>query len=214
MAGGDRRLQRIGAPGAKALGFGQRRKAAADQHLVPEGTVLLEQQDRLALGIDARLGPRGLDLHERHQPMHLGLVFGEIGDDAAEAQRVVAEQRPQPLCPGGSRIALVEDEVDDLEHRIEPLGPVLAARHLERHAGIGDGALGADDALRDRRFRDEESAGDLVGGEPAHEPERQRHARLGREDRVARGEDQPQQVVAHVVVERGVVVRHGLLFFR
>ena len=52
----------------------ERREAAADQQLVPARAVLLEQQDRLAVAADARAEPRGLDLHQRDQAVHLGLV--------------------------------------------------------------------------------------------------------------------------------------------
>ena len=50
-----------------------------------------------------------------------------------------------------------------------------------------------------------------VGREAAQQPQRQRDPRLGREHRMAGHEDQPQQVVAHVVVEAasssGVAIR-------
>ena len=56
------------------------------------------------------------------------------------------------------------------------------------------------------RLRHEERARDLLGGQAAEQPQRQRDARLGRQHRVAGGEDQPQQIVADVVVERGVEI--------
>ena len=74
---------------------------------------------------------------------------------------------------------------------------------------FGERPLGADDALRDRRLGDEKRARDLVGRQAAEQPQRQRDARLGRQHRMARGEHQPQQVVADVVVERGVEIRRG-----
>ena len=131
--------------------------------------------------------------------MDLGLLRRQLGEDAAEAQRFVAERRPHPVVAGGGGVALVEDEVDDPEHRREPRGAVGAARHLEGHALGGERALGADDALRDGRLRDEECAGNLVGGQAAEQPERERDARLGGEHGMAGGEDQAQQVVAHIV---------------
>ena len=48
---------------------------------------------------------------------------------------------------------------------------------------------------------DEERARDLLGGQAAEQAQRQRDARLGRQHRMAGDEDQPQQVVADVVVE-------------
>ena len=141
------------------------------------------------------------------RPCTSGSSRRQLGEDAAEAQRVLAQRRPHPVVAGGGRVALVEDQVDDLEHRGQ------ARARARRRAGtsngtsrLGERALGAHDALRDRRLRDEERARDLLGREAAEQPQRQRDARLGREHRVAGGEDQPQQVVADVVVERRVEV--------
>jgi hypothetical protein len=40
----------------------------------------------------------------------------ELGQDAAEPERVLAQRRSNPVVAGGRRVALVEDEVDDFEH--------------------------------------------------------------------------------------------------
>ena len=56
------------------------------------------------------------------------------------------------------------------------------------------------------RLRHEEGARDLVGGQAAEQAQRERDARLGRQHRMAGGEHEAQQVVADVVVERGVEV--------
>ena len=57
----------------------------------------------------------------------------------------------------------------------------------------------------------EERARDLLGGQAAEQAQRERDARLGREHRMAGGEHEAQQVVADVVVERGVEIGRGLL---
>ena len=64
---------------------------------------------------------------------------------------------------------------------------------------------------RDGRVRQQEGARDLFGGEAADHPQRQRGAGLARQARMAGGEDQPQQFVADIVVERCVQIGHGLL---
>ena len=92
VAGGDRGLQRVGAAGAaERLGALERGEAAADEQLIPARAVLIEQQDRLARRADARAEPRRLDLHQRDEAVDLGLVGRELGEDAAEAQRVLAQ---------------------------------------------------------------------------------------------------------------------------
>ena len=90
---------------------------------------------------------------------------------------------------------------------------LLAARHLEGQAGVAERLLGPHDALRDGGFVRQEGAGDLVGGQPADQAQRQRRARLGRQHRVAGGEDQAQQLIADVVVERRLdVLDAGVAF--
>ncbi len=211
MTGGDGGLQRIGAEPVAGLlglrlGLSERSKAAADQQLVPARAVLVEQQDRLSRGTGPRLQARGLDLHQGDEAMHLGFAGSQAGQDAAEAQRFLAQLRPHPVVAGGRRVALVEDEVDHLQHRGQPLAKLGAARNLEGHLLLGQRALGAYDALGNGRLGDQEGARDLVGGQAADQAQRQGHARLGGEHRMAGGEDEAQQVVADVVVERGIEV--------
>ena len=71
---------------------------------------------------------------------------------------------------------------------------------------LGEGALGADDALGDGGLGDEKGAGDFVGGEAAEQAEGERDAGFGGEHGMAGDEDEAQEVVADVVVERGVEV--------
>ena len=140
--------------------------------------------------------------------MDLGLPRGELGQDPAQAQRVLAERGSHPVVAGGRRVALVEDQVDDLEHRRQARGELGPARDLEGDMRLGEGPLGADDALGDRRLRDEEGTRDLLGGQAAEQAERERDPRLGGQHRMAGGEDEAQEVVADVVVEGRVEIRH------
>ena len=72
---------------------------------------------------------------------------------------------------------------------------------FEGNVGLGQGLLGAHDALRHGRFGDQEGARDLVGGETAEHAQGQGDPRLGGQHRVAGGEHQPQHVVADVLVD-------------
>jgi len=74
-------------------------------------------------------------------------------------------------------------------------------------ARCGERALRAHDSLRDRRLRHEERSRDLAGRQTAEQTERQRNARGLRKHGMARDEDQPQKVVADVVVERVIELR-------
>ena len=78
---------------------------------------------------------------------------------------VRAKRRSDPLLAGRRRVALVEHQVDHFEHRSQALAKLVATRDLERHACLGERALGADDALRDRPLGGEERPCDLRGRE-------------------------------------------------
>ena len=200
--------------GFSACARAERGEPAADQEVVPAGPVLLQQQHRLAVGSSPRGETRGLDLHERHEAMHFRLGGRQLGEDAAETQRLLAQLRAHPVIARRRRVSLVENEVDDRQHRGQALGKLRPARDLERHALVGQRALGAHDALGDGRLRHQESARDLLGLETGDEPQGEGHLRLPAEQRMAGGEHQPQQVIANVVVERSVEVGHLRLAFR
>ena len=141
--------------------------------------------------------------------MHFGFVRHERREDPTEPQRVLTECRTHPVVARGRGVALVEHQVDDFEHRREPWRQLGAARHLEGHALLRQRALGPHDALRNRRLRDEERASNLDGGQSAEEAKGERDASLGGQNRMAGREHQPQQVVAHIVIESCGEVRHG-----
>ena len=145
------------------------------------------------------------------RPWTSGSCGSKLGQDTPETQRVFAERRPHPVVTGGRRVAFVEDEVDDLEHRRQTGGEFGAAGDLEGHARFGEGSLGADDSLGDGRLRDEKRARDLVGRQTPEQAQRERNARLGREHRVTGDEHEAQEVVADIIVDSGIEIRHGHL---
>ena len=119
---------------------------------------------------------------------------------SASSQSVVLIE----YSPLAGRVALVEDQVDHLEHGDEPAGPLFALRHLEGHARGRQRLLGAHDALCDGRLGHDVGARDLPSREAAQQLQRQRCLRLFRQHRVACAEDQAQQVVADVIGARRV----------
>ena len=58
---------------------------------------------------------RRLDLHQRDQAVHLGLVRHQLGQDAPEPEGILAQCGTHPVLASGRRVAFVEHEVDDLE---------------------------------------------------------------------------------------------------
>jgi hypothetical protein len=66
--------------------------------------------------------------------MDLGLGREQFGEYAPEPQRLLEQLGPQPPLAGGGGVALVEHEVDDLEHGREAPGEIPALGDLERDA--------------------------------------------------------------------------------
>ena len=84
------------------------------------------------------------------QPRQTYRLCGQVGPDHVFTRR------------GG--IALVEDQVDDVQHLVEPRRQRLVARNLVGDLRSPDPALGAHDPLGYRRRRSEEGVGDFFGG--------------------------------------------------
>ena len=156
------------------------------------GAFLLGQGHQRAVRRGARGETRRLELHECEQAPDLGLVRRQAGEDAAQPLRLGAQRRADQVIAPGSSVALIEDQVDDLEHRDEAGRPLRAAWHLERQPRLAERPLRPDDALGDRRLARQKGAGDLVGGQPADETKGQGNPRLARQHRMAGSEDEAQ----------------------
>jgi hypothetical protein len=150
-----------------------------DEELIPMGSVLIEEEDWFAGTADAGSGAGGLDLHEGDQAVDFGFLRGQFGEDTAEAEGVFAKGGADEVVSGGGGVPLVEDEVEDFEDRGEAGGEFGAARDFEGDVFFGEGAFGADDALRDGGFGSEEGAGDLRSGKAAEQTEGEGAAGLG-----------------------------------
>ena len=160
-------------------------------------------------GVPARV----VEQHQGEQAEHLGLVGHQRRQQLAQAQRLRAQLSPHQVLAGGGGVALVEDQVDDREHGVEAVGQRGVARQLERDPGVADLALGPDQALGHGGVGHEERPRDLRPGQAADRLERQRHPRLGRERRVAAGEQQAEPLVADLGQAVGDrVARLGRLF--
>ncbi len=168
--------------------------------------LLVGQRHQRAVGGGARRTP-GLDeQHEREQAQHLRLVGHELDQEPAEADRFGAEVLADQPVARTRRVALGEDEVDDGQHGAQPVGQLGLVRHPVGDPRVADLALGPDNPLRHRRLGHQEGAGDLARGEPAEQPQRERHLRARRERRMAAGEDQPEPIVVHGALLGHVVV--------
>jgi hypothetical protein len=73
----------------------------------------------------------------------------------------------------GGRVALVEQQIEDFEHRGEPRCQFCGSRHLERNARFSERAFGTHDALRHGRFWNKERARDFDCSQAAQHPQRE-----------------------------------------
>ncbi len=134
MDGRDRCLQLVGAGPTETNCPLQDAAALLDASRVPERPVLILEQDELAVGAGAGLTPRVVEEHQREQPENLRLVRHQDRDQLAEANRLVAELAPDQIVARSRGVALVEDEIENREHRLEPIGELLVRR--ERGTGF------------------------------------------------------------------------------
>src|SRR5437773_2118718 len=71
------------------------------------------------------------------------------GDQLAQAERFAAEVEADQRIALVRGVALIEDEVDHFQDRVEPRRQFGAGGHFERQAAVADLALGAHQTLRD-----------------------------------------------------------------
>ena len=146
-----------------------------------------------------------MEQHHRQQAVHLGLVGHQLGERPAEPDRLGREV-------AAAAVALVEDQVDDREHRGEPVGQQVVGRHPERDPGrpILRFARTSRWAIVGSGTRNARAISG--GGQAAERPQGERHLGLGAERRVAAGEDQLEPLVRERrVVHRSVLRRLGHL---
>src|SRR6185437_13217906 len=141
----------------------------------------------------------------------LRFVRSKFSQNTTETERLFAERGPHPVFPGGRRVTLIEHKVEDLEYGRQTRGELRPTRNLERDMRLRERPFGPDDALGNSSLRDEERTGDLRGRQTSKQAQRERHAGLGRENRMTGREHEAQKVVAHVIVDRGVKIRYGHL---
>ena len=195
MERGDRRLQLVRPAPAPAQRRLQDRQALGDLVALPAAPVLLLERDQRAAGVDPGRAAGVMQQHQGEQALGLRLVGQQLHQQPAEADRLAAEIGAHQAVAFGAGIAFVEHQVDDAEHRLQPLGQELARRHLVRNPGVEDLALGAHQPLRRGRLRLEKGARDLPRRQAAERSQRQRHLRRLGDRRVAAGEHQAQAIV-------------------
>ena len=121
-------------------------------------------------------------------------------EQPAQSNRLAGELGPRDLRSRRGRVALVEDQVDDLEHRAQSLRQFLRRGHLVRNRRLSNLRLGAHDALRQRPRSGEEGLCDLLGRQPAHLAQGERNARLRCQGWMTAREDQAKPIILEAVL--------------
>jgi len=147
-----------------------------------------------------------MEHHQREQAVGLGVVGNarlarqQLDERPRQPDRLVTKLLADQRVARGGSIALVEDEVEDSKHPVEPLGQQGERRHTIGDAGVADLALRPHQSLRHGRRRHKKSGRDLGGGEAAQGAQGQRHARLQPQRGVATSEEEPQPLVGELRV--------------
>ena len=89
----------------------EHRAAVLDLGRVPERVVLVVQQHQV-VAPEPCLAPGVEQQHQRQQPLHLGLVRHQFGQCTAQPDRLGGQV-------AAASVALVEDQVDDCQHRVQ-----------------------------------------------------------------------------------------------
>ena len=122
-------------------------------------------------------------------------MCGDVRDQTSQPEGLTAEILPDQIVSCVRVVALVEEKIDDLEHRLGAHAEVGSMRKVQTDALFAQHALGSNEPLRNRRFSREECPRDLRHAETADRLQAERDARIRRQRRMATHEDHPQLVV-------------------
>ena len=143
---------------------------------------------------------RHLRLRQRHQ-------------QSSQADGLRAEVHAQPVATRRG-VPLGEDEIDDVQDGVEPVGQDGLIGHDIRNPRIADLALRPHETLRHRRLGHEEGARNRIRLQAAQRPQRQRDLRVERQRRMAAGEDQPEPIVRDLAGLQLVRIDHAVAWRR
>src|SRR4030095_15325283 len=145
----------------------------------------------------ARGQAAGLQQQEREEGMHRGLIRGGIpGKNLRQPYRLAAELGPGQVGAAVRAGALVEEEVEDVEHAVEAAAQLVLRGNLDGDGLLANLTLRPYQTLGDGVALREEGRGDLVDAEAAHRLESEGDAGGRRKQRVAANEHHGELVVA------------------
>ena len=163
--GADRGLQLEGSGPAHAKRRFQFRRTLFDRWAMPSIAVLLAQGDDLSVRPDPGRPPGVIEHHQRQQTTHFRLFGHQAAKDSREPNRLDREIRTIGRLAPGRQKPLIRNQVEHVQHGIEPFGQIRQRRRLKRNTRIAYLPLRTRDPLRDGRFFLEERGGNFGGGQ-------------------------------------------------
>ena len=131
------------------------------------------------------------------------------GEDPGQPYRLAAQLRADQVLAAVDAVALVEEQVEDVEHALQPRGDLVTLRDLDGNVLLANLALGAHETLSDGGRFGQEGRRDLLDAEAADGLERQGDAAEARQGGVAAHEHHGQLVVADGPVIGRVQIHDG-----
>ena len=178
----DRGLELIRADRRLGQGRADQRDPLLDGGRSQSASILLGERNQGAVVADTRR-PAGIgEEHQGEQPGDLTVLGQQAPQLARQPDRLRAQFDPLERRTRARGVALVEDQVQDVEHGAEPVAPFRGRGHPELGAAFADPLLRPADPLGHRRLGHQERAGDLRGRQPADGSQRQCHLRRGVSD--------------------------------
>ena len=175
--------------------IGHQRHALGDEGVVPPAAVLLVERDQRAIGPVRSLRRASVSSMSARRPV-TSPSAGSVSC-TARVRRIASVVRSARwrLVARRGRVALVEDQVQHVQHDAQTISSLVVGREPELRAGRLDRLLGPADPLRHRRLGNQERASDLRRGQTADRAQGQCELRRRRQRRVTAEEQQRERVV-------------------
>ena len=111
--------------------------AFGDLLAIPARAVLIFEQHQFAGRSGARFAPRFVQQHQRQQTERLCIVQ-QLDNESTKAQRLRGQIAAREFGAVGGAVAFVEDQIQHVQHALEPLGQFGERRHDVRQRVVAD----------------------------------------------------------------------------
>src|SRR5215467_1322184 len=184
---------------------------ANDQRAIPGAAVLLGEEEQVSRFVNPRGQSARLQQHEGEEGVNGGWVGGWVAaENFSETNRLTAQLCARQVRPAVRAVALVEKQIEYVEHAVEPRADLAFRRNLDGDGLFANLPLGTDQTLCDGLGFCKERRRDLLHAEAAYRLQGKGHPCQRRQRRVAAHEDHGKLIVAQR--SRGLAYRRGFGF--